>query len=83
MEESNYTCWGAAIAAGVGVGVLDDMASVARATAKVSEVIEPDPAAAESYGRLFDVYKSLYEGLEGPFRSLWLLRQESSQRAGL
>jgi xylulokinase len=83
MEESNYTCWGAAISAGVGVGVLDDMASVARETAKVSEVIEPDPAAAESYGRLFNVYKSLYEGLEGPFRSLWLLRQESSQRAGL
>jgi xylulokinase len=83
MEESNYTCWGAAISAGVGVGVLDDMAAAARETARVGKVIEPDPAAAEAYARLFDVYKSLYEGLEGPFRSLWSLRQESSQRAGL
>ena len=83
MEESNYTCWGAAISAGFGVGVLDDIASAARDTARVREVIEPDAAAADVYGRLFEVYKGLYGSLDGPFRSLWSLRQEPSQRAGL
>lgn len=83
MEESNYTCWGAALSAGVGVGVVDDMATTAREAARVREVVEPDAAAGEVYRELFDVYRSLFDALEGPFRSLWRLRQESSQSAGL
>ncbi len=35
MEDSNYTCWGAALSAGVGVGVVDDLAAAARAAARV------------------------------------------------
>jgi xylulokinase len=83
MEESNYTCWGAALSAGIGVGVVDDLAGAARSAAHVREVVAPDPGATERYRELFDIYRSLYDVLEGPFRSLWRFRQESSQRAGL
>ena len=83
MEDSNYTCWGAALSAGVGVGAVDDLAGAARAAARVRTVIEPDPASAEAYGELVAVYRDLYRALDGPFRSLWERRQKESQRAGL
>jgi xylulokinase len=83
MEDSNYTCWGAALSAGLGVGAVDDLAGAARAAARVRAVIEPDPASAEAYGELVAVYRDLYGALEGPFRSLWERRQKESQRAGL
>jgi xylulokinase len=83
MEESNYTCWGAALSAGVGVGIVDDLAAAARRAARVREVVAPDPEATALYRELLDVYRSLFEALDGPFRSLWRFRQESSQRAGL
>ena len=83
MEERNYTCWGAALCAGAAVGALDDLAAAARGAARVHELVEPDPSATEAYRGLVDVYRQLYLALDPPFRALWKLRQESSQRAGL
>jgi xylulokinase len=75
MEETSYTCWGAAISAGAGVGLVDDMAATARATARFRGVVEPDPAAAERYRGLVDVYAGLYPSLAPAFRTLWERRQ--------
>jgi xylulokinase len=82
MEERNHTCWGAALAAGAGVGVLDDLGSAARSAVRVREVVQPDPAATEAYRGLVEVYKGLYPALDTTFRALWERRQASSQRAG-
>ena len=83
MEEQNYTSWGAALAAGVGVGVLDDLAGSARSAAHVREVVTPDPAATASYRGLVEIYQDLYPALGETFGALWERRMSSSQRAGL
>jgi xylulokinase len=83
LEDSNYTCWGAALSAGAGVGLVDDLRAAARAAVRVRSAIQPDPASRETYARLVEVYEELYRALDGPFRSLWRRRQEESQRAGL
>jgi len=82
MEERNYTVWGAALCAGVGAGVLDDLSASAEAAAHVRAIVEPRAEATEVYRGLVAVYKELYDSLGGPFRTLWERRQQSSQRAG-
>jgi xylulokinase len=77
MEESSYTCWGAALSAGVGTGVLADMAASARAAARVRTVVDPDPVATDHYRGLVDVYKGLYPSLDPAFRALWERRGTS------
>ena len=83
MEETNYTCWGAALAAGAGVGIFDDLGSAARSAARIRELVEPEPSATETYQGLVEIYAGLYASLAGAFDALWQRRQESSQRAGL
>ncbi len=78
MEESNYTCWGAALSAGAGVGLLTGMAEAARTAARVRELVEPDPAATERYRGLVELYKGLYPVLDGAFRALWARRRSSA-----
>jgi xylulokinase len=76
MEESSHTCWGAALSAGAGAGIIDDPASAARSAAKTRAVVHPRPEATERYGGLVDVYKGLYPALDGSFRTLWDRRGE-------
>ena len=83
MEETNYTCWGAALAAGAGIGLFDDLGSAARSAARIRKLVEPDPSVTETYRGLVEIYAGLYDSLAGEFHALWLRRQESSQRAGL
>ena len=83
MEETNYTCWGAALAAGAGIGLFDDLGSAARSAARIRKLVEPDPSATETYRGLVEIYAGLYASLGGEFHALWLRHQESSQRAGL
>lgn len=68
LEESNHTCWGAALCAGVAVGLLEDMATAARGSAGVREIVEPDRDATERYRGLVEVYKGLYPALDDAFR---------------
>ena len=70
MEESNYTCWGAALCAGVGAGLVSGLRDAARAAACIREVVRPDPAATERYRGLVEVYESLYPVLSPAFRTL-------------
>jgi xylulokinase len=82
LDEKNYTCWGAALAAGAGIGVFDDLGTAARSAVRVIDLVRPDGAVTESYRGLIDVYRQLYPALDGTFRALWERRQKSSQRAG-
>ena len=51
---------GAAMTAGVGVGVYPDFASAVDACDETRAVYEPAPARHEQYSRLFELYKRLY-----------------------
>jgi xylulokinase len=54
---------GAAMLAGIGVGIYRDEADAFEHVRKPSRTIEPNPAAAAEYQRWFPVYKSLYPAL--------------------
>lgn len=56
--------WGAAVAAGVGVGLYDW--SIAAARSQIVNVIDPNLAHAQRYNELFTIYTDLYGVLE-PF----------------
>ncbi len=71
LVESSTTCWGAALSAGVGAGLIDDLADAARAAAHGGAVVLPDPAATERYRGLLETYKDLYPALDPAFRALW------------
>jgi xylulokinase len=60
---------GAAFIAGKGVGVFQDWSEIERYI-RIAEVVEPDPAAQEMYGRLFSLYRRLYGVLKDLFPSL-------------
>jgi xylulokinase len=83
LEPGSYTCWGAALCAGVAVGLVDDLGAAARAAVRSATIVEPDPSAGAAYRALFAVYKDLHEVLDRPFHALWEHRQQSSQRPGL
>ena len=61
--------YGAALVAGVGVGVWPDAAAAA-GTCRISSRQAPDPAARDVYARMFEVYRSLYPALTASFRRL-------------
>lgn len=60
--KAEATSWGAAVAAGVGVGLYDW--SIAAERAQVVEVIDPDPARAACYAERAEVFEALYRALE-------------------
>ena len=80
LEESNYTCWGAALCASVGAGLLADLRSAAQASARVRERVEPEPAATERYRGLVEVYERLYPALAPALRTLWERRRSGRRR---
>jgi sugar (pentulose or hexulose) kinase len=55
--ESDYSCWGAALAAGTGVGMIDDLAERAQATLRVREVVQPDAAVTDVYRAMVKLYE--------------------------
>ncbi|MFZ4614820.1 MAG: FGGY family carbohydrate kinase [Rectinemataceae bacterium] len=56
---------GAAIFAGVGVGIFPSIAEAAKKLVKVSKIYEPNPDAVATYNRLYEVYAKAYEALAG------------------
>jgi xylulokinase len=60
------TSLGAAIAAGVGVGIFSSVADGCRAVA-VERTLRPDPEKRAAYDSAFDLYLSLYPALKGAF----------------
>lgn len=59
--------YGAALLAGVGAGVWDDVAEAADATIRVEEVVEPDPGRRQRYQEGHRIYRSLYASLRDLF----------------
>ena len=58
---SEFGAQGAALLAGMGVGVYEDLESAVDQTSAVDRSFEPRPAKAEQYDRWYDVYKEAYE----------------------
>jgi len=57
LRRSEFATWGSAMIAGRAVGLFDDLAETAAATAKPhGEPILPQPEATEVYGRLAERY---------------------------
>jgi sugar (pentulose or hexulose) kinase len=54
---------GAALLAGVGVGLYPDLPSAVARTARVARSYEPEPAATDKYARLYDLYRETYEAM--------------------
>ena len=64
---------GAALVAAVGLGLYPDFLSLKEAV-RVARVFEPNPASAEVYDALFDIYKQVYRALRGVYRQLSQVR---------
>lgn len=69
VQAADATSLGAAVAAGVGVGMYDDL-SASRRFVTVGEVRRPDAALRGIYDRQYGVYASLYPALKPAFARL-------------
>lgn len=61
----DITPLGVAILAGVGVGLLPDLAQAAAAMSRPGRIFTPDPAAHAAYARPYALYRALYPRLKG------------------
>ncbi len=64
-DGSEFGAKGAAILAGIGVGVYDDLEAATDRTASIDRSFEPRPAKVSQYSRWYDVYKESYEAMFG------------------
>jgi xylulokinase len=60
LQESEGSAFGAALLAGVGGKVYASVEESAKAAIEIRERVAPEPAAAATYDRLYQVYRSLY-----------------------
>lgn len=67
LENDEAACLGAAIVAGVGVGVFDSLESAVAKMVRIKKRYLPYPAAVETYNRSYQKYVELYEALEKVF----------------
>ena len=75
VKELEASSLGAAIAAGVGVGVYADFPTAVNEAVTISHRIEPGPTLVETYRAYYQVYQQLYRQLEPAFADLAKLRQ--------
>lgn len=68
---------GAALIAGVGVGVYADFEQATAQAVRTTGAIEPDPANRKRYREYFEVYRSLYPALREAFGRLSHLARQS------
>lgn len=61
---------GVAILAGVGTGLYTDVRAACRDMLRYGDALSPDSAASAYYARGYEVYRSLYPALRGPFAQL-------------
>ena len=71
---------GSAILAGHGVGLIPDMAAVARGAARLGVRLLPDATAHERYGACVDAYRSALRSLGGAYAALADMRSASADR---
>lgn len=64
LEDEDATVLGAALLAGIGIGVYKDMEEASKvATSRGSKRIDPDPQNRELYDKLYDIYCGAYDAL--------------------
>lgn len=76
LEEA--TSMGAAVCAGVGIGMYPDF-SVMEQFNRTESVIEPNPENAAAYGELYDIFNASYEALTGVYGRLAAYRRKEEQ----
>nr|MBP6440488.1 hypothetical protein [Caldilineaceae bacterium] len=62
-EVDEATPLGAAMLAGIGVGLYENAEDAYAQVRKPSAIVEPDEAAARQYARLFPIYQQIYPAL--------------------
>ncbi len=62
--------FGAALLAGVGVGLFADEATAVERCTQVRDRMKPNPAAAKRYAELFNIYCEIHDGLAGTYSRL-------------
>jgi xylulokinase len=70
LEADEGAALGAALLAGIGIGVWPDAAAAVGAGARLGARVEPDTADAERYTRLYADYRALYPALRPTFTAL-------------
>lgn len=68
-DAGSAACRGAAIIAGVGVGLWDSVHAVAGSGVEFARTFEPEPANAETYDRLFERYLAVQAALAPLYRN--------------
>lgn len=69
MPDTEHTALGAAMLAGLGVGVWENAAAAVRQCAGAGEEVAPDAANRAAYERAYQVYRGLYERLRPMMRA--------------
>ena len=69
-REAEATCLGAGMLAATGAGLFGSVAQAADAMSGTGRVYDPNPATADRYDRIFEVYQGLYPALKASFHGL-------------
>lgn len=70
LDRTEFGPWGAALVAGYGVGVFDDLAEAAARSTGVAQRHEPDAGERAVYDRMTEHYGEVLSALAAPFREL-------------
>jgi len=70
VNTTEGAAFGAALLAGVGAGVWNDVLTACKQTIKITGYTYPDPRQAEVYQKSYQVYKALYPALKNSFTQM-------------
>ncbi len=70
--------FGAALLAGVGVGLFADTVAAAQQCVRIRDVVQPDPAAVNVYAELFPLYGRIHDALAPAYAELARILLESN-----
>lgn len=65
LDIEEATALGAAMLAGVGIGVYKDLSEAAQRVKKTGKTFEPDPGLTGLYAEFFEIYRDIYPSLQG------------------
>jgi xylulokinase len=70
VNTTEGAAYGAAILAGVGAGLWEDVPSACKICVKITGSTLPDPSEVEVYGKAYPIYQSLYPALKASFEQM-------------
>src|SRR5687767_5470327 len=70
VNTTEGAAYGAAILAGVGAGIWEDVPSACKICVKITGSTLPDPSEVEVYGKAYPIYQSLYPALKSSFKQM-------------